>query len=237
MSVDRGTIDEQLRDIGEGERWWEQREFRDLPHVLSSDERIHGIITGRLLGPRRWPLLPARPRLLPARSWLIVATNQRLICLRRERFGRKQVEVRLGQITGMPHSSRIRTYQITLHTSDGHYRIRIPKRDAFRFIGALAPLMPRPAARSPNARLPAPSWLPGVAATAGVPGLAGLVSKVSMLTAPDYAQRGDITRVETTVERVESEIERLQQQVDFLEELLQKRAAEVHPLPASSPNP
>ncbi|MBA2670512.1 MAG: hypothetical protein H0U67_09090 [Gemmatimonadetes bacterium] len=56
MPIDRGEIDAQLRAIGEGERWWEQREFRDLPHVLHPDERIQGIINGKVLGPRRAPL-------------------------------------------------------------------------------------------------------------------------------------------------------------------------------------
>lgn len=37
MPVDRGAIDAQLREIGEGEGWWEQREFRALPSILQHD--------------------------------------------------------------------------------------------------------------------------------------------------------------------------------------------------------
>lgn len=234
MSVDRSAIDGQLREIGEGDRWWEEREFRDLPHILSADERIHGIVRGRLIGPRRPPLLPTRPRLLSANRWLVVATNQRLICLQQERFGRKQVDVRLDQITGMQQDTGIRTCQITLHAPHGKYRIRIPKQDALRFIGTLAPLMPRPALRPPNTDLTAPAWLAGAGAVAGIPGLSGLVSRVAMPPTQEYATRRDFTRLESTVERIESELERLQQQVDFLEELLQKRAEGVLSLPGSS---
>ena len=49
MPVDRGAIDGQLREIGEGERWWEQREFRDLPYVLQPDERLRGLTNGKLV--------------------------------------------------------------------------------------------------------------------------------------------------------------------------------------------
>ncbi|HEX7120300.1 MAG TPA: hypothetical protein VF212_16020 [Longimicrobiales bacterium] len=234
MPIDRSAIDRQLRDIGENERWWEHREFRDLPHVLTPDERILGLVRGRLLGPRRLKVIPSRPPLVPTRSWLFVATSQRLICLRRERFGRKQSDLRPGQVTRVRHGNRIRTCLITLDTAQGRYRIRIPKRDALRFLGALAPLVPHPVAPPPGAGLPTPAS-PALAAVAAIPGLAGLVSKVTMLTTPpEYASRDDIARLETTVERLETELARLQQQVDFLEDLLRKRAEATGALPAAA---
>ena len=110
MPVDRGAIDAQLKEIGEGERWWEHREFRDLPYVLAPDERIQGLTRGKVLG-------RLRPRLPQRAAWLLVATNQRLLCLKQERFGRKQVELRVGQISAILHASRLRSYQITLETS------------------------------------------------------------------------------------------------------------------------
>ncbi len=56
---------------------------------------------------------------------------------------------------------------------------------------------------------------------------------MSLLASPDYATRGDLARVETTVERLESEVARLQQQVDFLEDLLDRRAEGALSLPAA----
>lgn len=219
MPVDRGTIDRQLRDIGEGERWWEHREFRDLPRILHSDETIHGIIRGKLLGARV-------PRLLPSASWLIVATDQRLICLKQERFGRKQVDVEMAQIAGIRHRARVRSYQVTLDTPHGRYRVRIPKAEAFRFIGALTPLLPRPAAQRAGPDLSSLAWIPGITTVASLPGMGGIVSRVAMLSPPDYAGREELARVEATVERLEGEVDRLQQQVQFLENLLQARAPE-----------
>ena len=112
MPVDRSAIDAQLREIGEGDRWWEQREFRALPHILHADERLVGIANGTLLGVRR-------PRIGRAGRWLFVATSQRLICLKQERFARKQVEFAAGQISRVQQSSRLRAYQIALETAQG----------------------------------------------------------------------------------------------------------------------
>lgn len=219
MPIDRGAIDAQLRDIGEGERWWEQREFRDLPHVLHPDERIQGIAQGKLLGVRR-------PRLRPARPWLIVATNLRLICLRQERFARKQVEFAAGQITRLDHRSRLRAYQITIQTPERRYRIRIGKEDAFRFLGALAPLMPPAGVRRMHPAVEPLAWIPGITTVANLPGMAGIISKVSMLSPPDYASHDHVQRLEGMIDRLQNDVEQLQQNVAFLEELLQKRGNE-----------
>jgi hypothetical protein len=216
MPVDRSVIDQQLRDIGEGDRWWEHREFRDLPHILHADERIRGLARGKLLGRRR-------PRLLPAARWLLVATDQRLICMRQERFARKQIEIASGQILRIRASTRLRTVQLLVETPQERYRIRIAKEDAFRFAAALDPLVPEPQRLEGGAV--GRSWLPGASTIAALPGVSGLVSKRST-PAPDFAPRDKLERVEAAVERLQTEVERLQQQVKFLEDLLQTRAEE-----------
>lgn len=229
MPVDRGAIDAQLRAIGEGERWWEQREFRDLPHILHAEESIAGIVRGKLLGRRR-------PRLLPAGSWLIVATDQRLIFLKQERFARKQVEIAAGQITRLRQSSRFRSYRISIDTPKRRYRVRIHREDAFRFTAALAPLVPETAVQRIPAELDAWAWLPGITTVANLPGFSGIVSKVGMLSPPDYATRTQLERLETTVDRLQTEVEQLQEQVVFLEDLLHRRGEEAYlPGPGAPP--
>jgi hypothetical protein len=228
MPIDRGEIDAQLRAIGEGERWWEQREFRDLPHVLHPDERIQGIINGKVLGRRRPPLRPAS-------TWLIVVTNQRLVCLRQERFARKQIEIAAGQITRVQQRSRFGGHQITIDTAARRYRIRVARDDAFRFSGALAPLLPAEVQPRPAIDYEPLAWLPGISTVAAIPGFSGIVSRVAMLSPPDYASRDrdQLARLERTVESLQNDVERLQQQVGFLEDLLHERAG--HPrLPTES---
>lgn len=224
MPVDRSAIDAQLRDIGEGDRWWEHREFRALPHILHPDERILGIVRGKLLGVRR-------PRIGRAGAWLFVTTNQRLICLKQERFARKQVEFAAGQITRVQQGSRLRAYQIALDTAQGRYRIRISKEDAFRFAGSIAGLVPGQPQMMDATLEPKPLH-PALAAVAGLPGVGRIAAKAGLLPPPEPAARAHVDRLEATVDRLQVDVERLQQQVGFLEELLRQRAAEAAYLPA-----
>jgi len=229
MPVDRGEIDRQLKQIGEGEKWWEQREFRDLPHILHTDERLQGLVIGRVLGPRRAPLRPVG-------RWLIVATTQRLLCLRQERFARKQVEIASGQITRLHQSSRLRSFQITIDTPQRRLRIRISKVDTFRFCNAIAALIPTPEASAVETDLEPLAWLPGITTVAALPGFAGIVSRIAMLSPPDYQNVQHASRLEEQVETLRTDVDRLQQQVAFLEDLLQKRA-EAPCLPSYSAEP
>lgn len=214
MPIDRGAIDAQLREIGEGDRWWEHREFRDLPHILHADEQIRGLITGKLLGARR-------PRLRMAGSWVFVATSQRLIALKQERFARKQVEVAAGQVIRIHPSTRLRSCQIVVETPQRRYRLRVPKAEAFRFAGALATLMPAAPAQPPVLEAESWSWFPR--SVAALPGVAGLVDRVSG-SGQDYASRAHVERLEMTVEALQNELERLRHQVVFLEDLLRKQS-------------
>ena len=221
MPIDRSAIDAQLREIGEGERWWEHPEFRALPHILHADERLLGIAGGKLLGARR-------PRVRPVGRWLFVATDQRLICLKYERFARKQLEFAPGQITRAQQGARLSAYQIAIETAQGRYRIRISKPDAFRFASSLAHLLPNGPAHIRGTELE-PLAAPPAART----GVAGLLARVTGPTPPEYASGAQVARLENTVDRLQLDVERLQQQVTFLEELLQKRAREAY-LPADS---
>ncbi|CAA9368990.1 MAG: hypothetical protein AVDCRST_MAG68-5280 [uncultured Gemmatimonadetes bacterium] len=215
MPIDRGAIDAQLRDIGEGDRWWEYREFRDLPHILHVDEQIKGLITGKLLGARG-------PRIRMAGAWVFVATTHRLIALKQERFARKQVEIAAGQIIRIQPSTRLRSSQIVVETPQRRYRLRVPKSEAFRFAGALATLMPAAPAQPPALETESWSWFPR--SVAALPGVAGLVERVSPRSGPDYPSREHFERLELTVEALQNEMERLRNQVSFLEDLLRKQS-------------
>lgn len=223
MPVDRGAIDAQLREIGEGERWWEQREFRDLPHVLRVDERIQALAHGKLLGIRR-------PRMTPAPRWLFVVTNQRLICLRQHRFAREQVDIMPGSVTRLRQGGGLLSTQIAIATPRRRYRIRIPKVDTARFWAALEPFAPTEESRPRiHPDLEPVSWIPGVATVAALPGVSGLVSKVSLLSPQPLASPDHVARLESNMERLQADVEHLREQVEFLEELLGRRAEAAGP--------
>jgi hypothetical protein len=226
MRIERSAIDTQLREIGEGESWWEQREFRTLPFILSPDEKIQGISTG----------LVGFPRALRLGRWLLVVTNQRLLCLKQDRFARRQVDIPLSHIRRLNQSNRLRSHRITIETFDRKYRLRIAKSEALRFGSALSSALPQPEVRRLPSDLEPLAWIPGINTVATLPVVGGIVSKVSMLSPPDYATRSDIQRIESRVETLQDEVTRLQEQVEFLEGLLQKRAEEAFlpPVPTKS---
>jgi hypothetical protein len=143
----------------------------------------------------------------PAGRWLIIATDQRLICLKQERFARKQIEVTPAQIIRLLPSSRMRSYQFLVQTLQWSYRIRVRKEDAFRFAAALDALRPTAQAQAQLDSVERP-WLPGLSALPVVrrlmPGSTG--------PAPDFATREHVARVEAEVDRLQHDVERLQQQ-------------------------
>lgn len=222
MPVDRGAIEAQLREIGESERWWEHREFRELPNVLHAEEHIQALTSGRLLG--AWG-----PRIRPGARWLIVVTSHRLLCLKQERFARRQIDVAPRQITRVYQRSRIGAFEITIDTPLRAYRMRIPKADALRVSGALGSLMSEPAAHRvlpPAAQEQAPP-LPALPSSAGAPPeRAGMVRRFTRRFSRDYVPREPLERLQITVERLQDDVDRLQQRVNFLEDLLHKQSDE-----------
>lgn len=216
MPVDRGLIDQQLRELREGEHWWELREFRDLPNVLFDGERIVGVIRGKVLG--RLP----HPR--PRRKWLIVATTQRLLFLKNSPFGMKRMEVAPAEVTRIYHSNRLGSYQVTVVTTVQKYRIKIPKADAFRFVQALASVIPSESVHRLSPSLEALSWVPGITTVASLPGVERMLTRATVLAAPPPVSRTELQRMEETIEQLQKDVDRLIEQVAFLENLLQKRA-------------
>lgn len=207
MPLDRGLVDQQLEALGEGSRWWNHRELRDLPAVLHTDEQILAIARGKL----------ARLRWL-RRSWLMVVTERRLLCLRSgSGSGWRQVEVSAARITRV--ALRVGPFRGRVIVADGGhgYRLLVPRADAYRVHAALAKIAPGEAAATRFApgrvvrrvfdhvlALPAAALDPQLPAAASVP-------------APDTSH------LEQRVQLLETEVQELREQVDFLEQLLRER--------------
>jgi hypothetical protein len=211
MPLDRGIIDQQLQALGEGTRWWDRRELRDLPAVLHADERILAISHGKV----------ARVRWL-RRSWLIVVTQQRLLCLRSHaQNGWKQLEVPAGQVTRA--SLRIGPFhgRVMLLAAGRTYRLLVPRADAYRLQTTLA-----------NLAVPGQAAMPGFAPTRimhrvidhvlALP--AAALSPVELRPTPQHVQPApDRLALDERLQRLETEVQELREQVDFLEQLLRER--------------
>jgi hypothetical protein len=198
MPLDRGALDAQLRAIGETELWWNRQEFRELTHVLHPGEAILGLVSGTLLG------VP-RPRLLPRAPWLVVATDQRLVLLRGERDARRQIDIVPAEIVRVHQRSRLRSFLVAIETPLRRHRIRIAKEDAYRFVTALARLVPQLA--------------DGTVAVAQVPALAGGIGAAANRAGPEA---GD--ELAAVVGRLRDEVERLERRLAQLEERLAAEA-------------
>jgi hypothetical protein len=205
MPIDRGAIDQQLEALGESSRWWEEREFRDLPAVLRADEHLLALARGKI----------ARLRWM-RRPWLIVVTDQRLLCLRStRRAGWQQLEIAAGQMVRV--ALRIGPFRGRVIVVGGGRtcRLLVARPDGYKLSSVLSALCAPGKAASTRLRptlmvrrvidhvlaLPAAALGPDAPATPKAP--------------PPVA---DTERVQS----LEDEVEELRRQVRFLEDLLHR---------------
>jgi hypothetical protein len=212
MPIDRGVVDQQLQALGEGSRWWNERELRDLPAALHPDEYILAIARGKL----------ARLRWL-RRSWLIVVTDQRLLCMHSSsQAGWRQFEVSADQISRV--ALRVGPFRgrVMVVAGSATYRLLVPRPDAYKLSSALS-------------RVCAPAS--GAAATFGpVRMVRRVIDHVLTLPAaalgPDSivvhqtALPIDTSGIDDRFQALEDEVQELRRQVDFLEQLLRERHPE-----------
>jgi hypothetical protein len=208
MPIDRGIIDQQLQALGEGSRWWDHRELRDLPAVLDADEHILAISRGKL----------ARVRWL-RREWLIVVTNRRLLCLRSGGVTSwRQVEVNAALIARV--ALRIGPFhgRVLVVAAGQTYRLLVPRADAYKLLTALSNL-------SSAGREALSGFGPTVM-------IRRMFHHVLALPAaalnPEPPGKNapvplDTNAVDQRLESLEEQVEELQRQVKFLEQLLGQR--------------
>ena len=208
MPIDRGVIDQQLQALGESPRWWEQREFRDLPTVLDGDERMLAISRGKL----------ARVRWL-RRSWLIVVTERRLLCMRSAGgTSWRQLEVGAGQITRV--ALRIGPFhgRVVIVASGHTYRLLVPRAQSYKLSSALSTL-------GPQAKEARPGFQPALMVRRVID---HMFSLPAVALSPNTPREPPAALPATSVfdERVqtlEDEVEELRKQVRFLEQLLHQQ--------------
>lgn len=210
MAIDRGTIDQQLQALGEGTRWWELRELRDLPAVLEADERILAISRGKI----------ARVRWM-RRSWLIVVTDRRLLCLRSGRGDTwRQLEVRAAVIERV--SLRVGPFRgrVVISAGEARYRLLVPRTEAYRLVTALTSM-----------GSPRRDTLTTIGPTLLVRRVIDHVLSLPAAALGPGAPRQvvpvqpDTSVFDQRVQLLEEQVSELQKQVEFLEELLRRRHA------------
>ncbi len=231
MSVDRSYIDGQLRALGEGTAWWDEREFRELPGIMQEGEQITGLAWGVLLASTSRKARPRGSR----RQWLFVATDRRILCLQEDGFARRELDIEKDEIASMTHRYGLQEVRINLGTGGLDCQLRIPRSEGVRFVDAVNRLLPY----DPRKQLPPEvevfAWIPGITRVAELPIVSRIISRVAMLSPPDPGATGSaldrprdpamvkrVGQLEEKVEQLQFQIERLQEGVEFLEGLLQE---------------
>jgi hypothetical protein len=211
MPIDRGTLDQQLLELHESTHWWDLREFRDLPTVLQSGERVLALARGKI----------ARVRLLH-RTWLIVVTDRRVICLRSGgQTGWRQFEIGGDQIQRA--TLRIGPFRgrVLVFAGGQTYRLLVPRTDAYKLMSALSTI-------GAQARDAGSGFRPAHIARRVMDHMLSLPS-AALAPAATYpfdaavSPHPAIAAAEQRVEALEEEVRQLRQQVDFLEQLLRDR--------------
>jgi|SRR5687768_9822487 len=210
MPIDRGLLDLQLQGMGESSRWWDRRELRDLPTALHADERILAISRGKVARPR-W----VRP------SWLIVVTDQRLLCLRSGARAWRQIEVPGGQITRVALRIGLFRGRVLVMTSGDKYGLLVPRADAYKLLAALSGLVK-----------PGKEVVTGFGPTLIARRVIDHVLALPAVALDPTVQPEPVpapfntSAIEERIQSLEEQIHQLKRQVDFLEELLRQRHSE-----------
>jgi hypothetical protein len=186
------------------ELWSDRPEVQLLPDLLAPNERISfvggGVVAGRFT----------------AREWLIVFTDQRLLCVvGTHPVTRQVVEVPVASIRTVDCWRGPLRSSVTLKTSEGKVRITSMKKSAASelFAAVSEPLRARKRARRTNPL----TWH-----TQAAPLVAPAPEPI-IHHAPPVALEDRIQRLEALTESLESEVAQLREQVVFLEELLQAK--------------
>lgn len=209
MAIDRGILEQQLQALGEGSRWWDTRELRDLPAVLDPNERILAISRGKI----------ARVRWL-RRTWLIVVTERRLLCLRSgTRTSWRQLEVSARHVERVSLRLGLFRARLVVQASDHTYRLLVPKADAYKLEGVLAGLVTSAKVSRPGF---APTRMVGrmIDHVLALPAVAMSPESPKALPSPPRPKEAP---PDERIQSMEGELEQLRQQVDFLEDLLRQR--------------
>ena len=109
MAIDNATLQEQLASLPDSERWATRPEVSDLVDLLSPGEQILTGVTA----------LVKESGKLAVRTWLVIATNQRLICLLRSGAAVRKLETPIHLMKAAYTDARLGYHEVHVESSMG----------------------------------------------------------------------------------------------------------------------
>lgn len=164
------------------------RDVQALDDLLLTDEEVLLVGSGHLV----------REGFPAVRRWIIAATSERLLCVRRGHIGPPRVvDVPRHAILSVSTSRLLLGWQLVIATGQGEVRVQAARDTCIGLQQILG------SAVAPSRRRP----------------VRVLENEIRGLN-----ERSRVEYLENAVERLESDISRLQQQVDFLEDIIRTKS-------------
>ena len=128
MSVDRAVLNQLLTLVPGSERWLDRVELNFLATILGADERVVAGDTALLIERGK----------LAMRTWVIVVTNERLVCLKGSSDGLRKVEMPISRMTAAHTEARLGYYEVVVESGKEKLILsRLPMEAAMDLASAL----------------------------------------------------------------------------------------------------
>lgn len=118
MPQDKAKVQEQVKSLGEFNKFGTRKEIKHLREVLDADEKILGMTSGFYDG----------------NTWLVTVTDKRLLFLDKGMiYGLKQVDIHFDQVSAVAHKTGLLLGEIMVTTGGGLVKVeKISKQDVPR---------------------------------------------------------------------------------------------------------
>ncbi|HUP88509.1 MAG TPA: PH domain-containing protein [Longimicrobiales bacterium] len=194
MPIEVVALEQQLQAIPEYDRWAARPELQDLAAIMNSGERITAGVQGMLIESGK----------LAMRTWLIIATNNRLLCLLKNGSASlRKVELPIGIMKAAYTDSKLGHHDVIVESSAAKIVISRMSKDAAVSLSSALTLRIKQIQE-------AAAW---TAAQPAAPTAAGPIASSAELTLTDE------------VRRLNLELEQTKKRLTIVEDFLKRAAA------------
>ncbi len=223
MAVDRALLDRQLAELPESARWAVRPEVQDLANLLTPGERVVTGVTGWLIESGK----------LAMRTWLIIATSQRLFCLRKVGdAGLRKVEMPISVMRAAYTDARLGYHEVIVESSGPKIVVSgMAKESAVLLAAALNAQMQVTKERrnevtkerSNEATLE--REMEDADQAALMPAEVPTLVNIAVVAGQEVVSRAEVTALAEQVQRLEAELQHARKRLAAVEDVIRKAAA------------
>ena len=222
MAVDRALLDRQLAELPESARWAVRPEVQDLANLLTPGERVVTGVTGWLIESGK----------LAMRTWLIIATSQRLLCLRKVGdAGLRKVEMPISVMRAAYTDARLGYHEVIVDSSGPKIVVSgMAKESAVLLAAALNAQMQVTKERSNEGTKERTNEATKERSNEdtlerGMPAEVPTLANIAVVAGQDAVSRAEVTALAEQVQRLEAELQHTRKRLAAVEDVIRKAAA------------